>query len=128
MADRDDSDDLTLFRSPRTDWWTILKCTWRQMQKDHLSTLAAGAAYYALTTIFPALAALVSLYGLVTDPVTLEGQVGALNGVLPEESMKLVSSWLHALIQGGTNKFGWGLVIGVLAAWWSAWSATSMLM
>ena len=121
-------DEFTFFRTPHADWWTILKGTWRQMSQDNLSALSAGAAYYALTTLFPALAALVSVYGLVTNPQTLEHQVEGLSGVLPAESLGLVKSWLQDLIKGGTGKFGIGLVIGVFLAWWSAWSATSMLM
>jgi membrane protein len=109
-------------------WWLILVYTWRQIARDNLSTLAAAAAFYALLTIFPALTALVSLYGLVADPNMVERQIAAMEGPLPAEAVSLLATWLQALAHGPTAKFGAGLVISVLLAAWSAWSATAMLM
>jgi membrane protein len=98
------------------------------MSKDNLSALAAAAAFYALLSIFPALTAVVSLYGLVADPTMVERQVAAMEGVLPPEALKLVATWLQALIQGPPARFGIGLVVSVLLAFWSSWSATGTLM
>ncbi|MGC2409271.1 MAG: YihY/virulence factor BrkB family protein [Methyloceanibacter sp.] len=109
-------------------WWTILTHTWRRVGKDNLSALAAATAFYALLSIFPMLAAVVSLYGLVADPSLVERQVAALEGILPPEAVKLVATWLQALVQGPPARFGVGLLVSVLLALWSAWSATGMLM
>ncbi len=79
------NDGLVLFKNPKASWRTILICTWRQMRKDNLSGLAAGSAYYALVSIFPSLAALVSIYGLVADPNSVQTQIDALAGVLPRK-------------------------------------------
>jgi membrane protein len=98
------------------------------MLRDNLSALAAAAAFYVLLSIFPTLTALVSLYGLVADPVMAERQVAAMQGVLPPEALKLVAVWLQALVQGPTERFGIGLLISVVLASWSVWSATVMLM
>ena len=98
------------------------------MSKDNLSALAAASAFYALLSIFPTLTALVSLYGLVADPTMVERQVAAMEGILPPEAVKLVATWLQALVQGPTVRFGVGLLVSVLLASWSVWSATGMLM
>ncbi len=102
--------------------------TWRRIYQHNLSALAAAAAFYALLSIFPTLTALVSLYGLVADPAMAERQVAAMEGVLPPEALKLVATWLEALVQGPTTKFGIGLLVSMLLASWSVWSATVMLM
>src|ERR1700739_2388955 len=109
-------------------WWAILAATRRRMGKDNLSALAAGAAFHALLTIFPALTAVVSLYGLVADPNMVERQITAMQGVLPPEAVKLIATWLQALVQGPTAKIGIRLSVSVLLALWSMWSATGMLM
>jgi membrane protein len=109
-------------------WWTILTRTRRQMGRDNLSALAAGAAFQALLTIFPTLTAVVSLYGLVADPTMVARQITALQGVLPPEAVKLVATWLQVLVQGPATRFGVGLIVSVLIAFWSMWSATGMLM
>lgn len=112
----------------RAMWWTITTRTAARARKDNLSGLAAGVAFYALLSIFPALTAMVSLYGLVADPNLVERQVTAIQGLLPPEAVKLVATWLHTLVQGPPVRFGIGLVLSVLLALWSAWSATVTLM
>ena len=51
-----------------------------------------------------------------------------MQGVLPPEAVKLIATWLQALVQGPTTRFGIGLIVSVLLAFWSMWSATGMLM
>src|SRR5579863_10752094 len=80
-------------RSAMANWWTILSPMWRRMSKDNVSALAAGAAFQALFTIFPALTAAVSLYGLVADPNMVERQIMAVQGVLPPEAIALIAAW-----------------------------------
>jgi membrane protein len=70
----------------------------------------------------------VSLYGLVADPNMVERQITAMQGVLPPEAVKLIATWLQALVQSPTTRFGIGLIVSVLLAFWSMWSATGMLM
>jgi membrane protein len=108
--------------------WAILTATRRHIRKDNLSAFAGGAALQALLTIFPALTAVVSVYGLVTDPNMVERQVTTMHGVLPPEAVTLVASWLQALVQGPTQRFGIGLIVSLLLALWSMWSAAGMLM
>jgi membrane protein len=49
---------------PARGWLEILKGLWQSFTKDRLLALAAGVTFYAILAIFPAIAALVSLYGL----------------------------------------------------------------
>jgi len=111
-----------------TGWWTILVATWRRMGKDSLSILAAGVAFQTFFSLFPTLTAVVSLYGLVADPGMVERQITAVQGVLPPEAVKLIATWLQALIHSPTTRFGIGLTVSVVLALWSMWSATGMLM
>src|SRR6185437_11667385 len=116
------------FRAVVQAWSTILACTWRRVGKDNLSALAAGAAFYALLSIFPALTAAVSVYGLIADPSMVERQIAVIQGVLPPEAVTLIATWLQAFVGGPPSRFGIGLIVSVLLAFWSAWSATGMLM
>ncbi len=98
------------------------------MSKDSLSVLAAGIAFQTFFSLFPTLTAVVSLYGLVADRGMVERQIGAIQGVLPPEAVKLIATWLQALVQGPTTRFGIGLIVSFALAVWSTWSATGMLM
>jgi membrane protein len=110
------------------NWWALLAATWRRMSKDSLSILAAGIAFQTFFSLFPTLTAVVSLYGLVADRGMVERQIEAVQGVLPPEAVKLIATWLQALVQGPTTRFGIGLIVSVGLAVWSMWSATGMLM
>ena len=109
-------------------WWAVDRRPWRRMSKDSLSVLAAGIAFQTFFSLFPTLTAVVSLYGLVADRGMVERQIEAVQGVLPPEAVKLIAAWLHALVQGPTTRFGIGLIVSVVLALWSMWSATGMLM
>jgi membrane protein len=58
----------------------------------------------------------------------VERQAAAMEGILPAEAIKLVATWLQALLEGPPSRFGIGLAVSVVLALWSAWSATGTLM
>jgi Virulence factor BrkB len=113
---------------PKEGWWAILKRVWAQMSEDNVSVLAGGVAFFAMLSIFPALTAMVSLYGLVADPTTIERQASAMGKLLPPEALEIISGWLHNLVQGPPRKFGISLIVSVALALWSARTGTGMLM
>jgi membrane protein len=112
----------------RPGWWTILTNFWARLDRDHVSIMAAGTAFYALLSIFPGMSTLISIYGLVADPATIETQLNSLSGVLPQEALKLLSDQLHALVAAPRDKLGLGLLVSLLIALWSATSGTGSLM
>ena len=113
---------------PHPGWWTILTNFWTELDRDHVSIMAAGVAFYALLSIFPGMSALISLYGLISDPAAIEHQLNALADVLPQEALKLLSDQLHTLVAAPRNKLGLGLLVSLLLALWSATSGTGALM
>jgi membrane protein len=76
--------------------------------------------YAILLALFPGLAALVSLYGLVLDAGQIERQVAALSGVLPAQTQELLSQELHNLAQASGGALGFAAIAGLLLALWSA--------
>src|SRR5579859_2414381 len=112
----------------RRIWWEHLRRVWGALSRDHISIMAAGAAYYSMLSIFPAMSALVLTYGLIADPITIELHIDTLSGLLPAEALKLVSDQLHVLVTTPTTQLGLGLVLGIMVALWGATSASSAMM
>jgi membrane protein len=112
----------------RRHWRQRLGRIWRALERDNISIMAAGIAYYAMLSIFPGMSTLVLAYGLVADPLTIEHHVNALVGVLPGEALKLLSDQLNALVSAPPEKLGLGLIISALVALWSSTSGTSAMM
>src|SRR5512132_3701652 len=60
---------------PKRGWKEVLLRVKDQVSSDNLSIVSAGVAFFALLAIFPGISALVTLYGLVTDPAQVEQQL-----------------------------------------------------
>ena len=104
----------------RSKWKTIGRRVKAEVAKDNLSIIAAGVAFYGFLSIFPALAATVSIYGLVTEPVGFQQHMSAIQSVLPPEAAGLVNDQLQRLLHSRQTNLGWSLIIGLVLAIWSA--------
>ena len=56
---------------PPRGWKDILIRTYRSISEDRVLALAAGVSYYVLLALFPGIAALVSIYGMIADPADI---------------------------------------------------------
>lgn len=108
--------------------WSIVANVWRQVGEDNISVLAAGVAFYSLLSVFPALTALVSLYGLFADPAIVQQQLNDLRDVLPADAISLLSKWLQHLVQRPQSSFGTGLIVSLALSIWGARYATGTMM
>jgi membrane protein len=98
----------------------VLWRAWGEVGDANLFLIAGGVTYALILALFPGLAALVSLYGLVFDPSQIETQIGALSSILPAQTQELLSQQLHALVAASSGALGFGAVVGILLALWSA--------
>jgi membrane protein len=112
----------------RHEWLDTLRRTRREAQRDHLSMVAAGVAFYAFLSVFPALAAIVSVYGLLSDPGQVEQQLNALGGVMPSGVREILSDQLRRIAGGSSAALSWGFALSLLLALWSATKGTKSLI
>ena len=97
--------------------------------RDNASLTAAGIAFYLLSSIFPGLAALVSVYGLFGDPADVGRQIAPFAGLLPPDAMKLLNDGLQGFIKSSANShLSFALVTSLLIALWSARAAMASIM
>jgi len=102
------------------DWRAVLARVFAFMSTELVTLTAAGVSYYTLLALFPALAALVLVYGMITDANSLGAHLDALAGIVPESILKFVSAELTRLIQNSSGRLGIGAVVSLLIALWSA--------
>ena len=112
---------------PARGWYEVLKRVWDEVGKDNMSIIAAGCGFYALLSLFPAITALVAIYGLVADPATIEQQLSGLGGVVPQEAVTLLIAQAHAVAATGPTKLGWGAALALALALYSATSGVKTL-
>jgi membrane protein len=68
---------------PARGWLDIVKRTQKAIKTDNVTLIAAGVAFYSMLAIFPALIAVVTIYGLVAEPSDVQQQVGSFAENMP---------------------------------------------
>ena len=71
---------------PARGWKDIAVRVKDEARDDNVSLLSAGVAFFAVLSLAPALAALVSIYGLVASPDDIVRQVEDLSSTVPQEA------------------------------------------
>ena len=105
---------------PWAGWKQIVKRSWAEHKADNMPIIAGGVAFFGFLSIFPALIALISLYGLVASPETVARQVEELSAQLPDAAAELIAEQLSAIVANSGGALTFGLIVSILAALWSA--------
>lgn len=89
--------------------------------------LAAGVAFYSLLALFPAVTALVSLYGIFTDPTGILAHLQFVAQVLPPGAFDIVRDQVERITSGSPAGLTLTFAIGLAVALWSANAATKAM-
>lgn len=108
-------------------WWKALKGAFSSSIETDSALRCAGVAFFAFLSIFPAMAAGVSLFGLFIDPrqVTASGTFFA--DFLPAEIMAVIESQLASFVSRDRT-FGLSLIISLLVAAWTGTRGVNALI
>ncbi|WFS03405.1 YihY/virulence factor BrkB family protein [Rhizobium tumorigenes] len=104
----------------REVFWRVL----HEVSEDRVTLVAGGVTFYLLLALFPALAALVSLYGLVADPVTISENLGKLAGMLPPGAFDVFADQIKSLAEKRDSSLGLTFFFGLAVALWSTHNGT----
>ena len=113
---------------PLKGWRQVLLRVKDQISDDNLSVVSAGVAFYGLLALFPGLAALVTLYGLVAEPATVRDQIGLLREIMPPEAYQIIADQLKKVTAEADTKLGFGLLISLALTLWSSTKGTKALL
>jgi membrane protein len=105
---------------PWAGWKDILWRVYASINDNRLLAVAAGVVFYSLLAIFPAIAAFVSLYGLIADASTIDSHLSAAAGVLPAGAVDILHEQITRLTAKTDTKLGIGFITGLAVALWSA--------
>ena len=113
---------------PWAGWRAVIRRTLWEMLTDRVSLVAAGCAFYGTLALFPAMSMLVSIYGLVFDPATVEPQLSLLRDLLPPSAYTLIADRIHMLVSRPPSTLGIGLVVSTTVALWSSASGIKSII
>jgi membrane protein len=112
---------------PPRGWKDILLRVYHNLSDHRVVSLAAGMTYYSLLAIFPALAALVAIYGLFSDPAVIASHFDKVSGVVPGGAADVARDQLTRIASKGTQTLGLTFAVGLVVSLWSANAAMKSL-
>ncbi len=110
------------------DYGAILTRAGKSSLEDHITNLAAALAYYAFLAIPAVLLVAVGVFNLVADDDLIAEIIQRLQGVAPEEALRLIEQTLQRVVESQANSGIALVVIGSVLALWTITGAMDTLM
>ncbi|MCJ2036817.1 YihY/virulence factor BrkB family protein [Methylobacterium sp. J-068] len=101
-------------------WKDILYRVYLEFNNDRVLSVAAGVTFYSLLSLFPAIAALVSCYGLVADVGSINDHLASMQGVLPSGAIEIIGDQVKRIAAKGNGTLGLTFFTSLLLSLWSA--------
>lgn len=108
--------------------WRILAAVWTTADEKHLGLIAAGVAFFGMFGIFPGIAAVIAIFGLVADPVVIAEQLALMEGIIPPDAYRLIGSQINRLIMAPSGALGWATGVSIALALWSCRAGVGALI
>jgi membrane protein len=105
---------------PKRGWKDILLRIWKNIGKDRVVVVAAGVTFYSILALFPAIAALVALYGLFAEPSTIASHLDSIAGLVPGGAIEVMRDQITRVASQGRTALGLTFIVSLLVSLWSA--------
>jgi membrane protein len=99
-----------------------------QTASQRVSLVAAGCAFYATLALFPTITMLISLYGLVFNPDTVQPQLHYLQQFMPPAAFSLISDRIESVVAQPAKGLGISFLVSLLISLWSAATGTKSIL
>lgn len=114
-------------RNTRQWHYVVGRIVWRSFA-DQIGLVAAGVAFYALLALFPAIAALIALAGLFTDPDAVVEQLKGVAEVIPDQAAAILLDQANKVAGASVEGLSLTLTLGVIFAIYLSTRATTSLI
>jgi len=112
---------------PATGWKDIRWRVYANIGDHRILALAAGMTYYSILAIFPALAALVAIYGIFTDAGSIAKHLDDVSGFVPGGAIDVAREQLTRMSSKSDRALGLTFLLGLVISLWSANAAMKSL-
>lgn len=130
-AAQDDNASFDAVAKPQsrfTLYWEAIKGSIALISASNLSLISAGVAFFSMLSLFPALAALIAMLGLIADPVFVVAQLEEVRGLLPNDVYEIINKQVVGLVTARSDTLGWAGLLSLLVALWSARAGVAAMM
>lgn len=109
-------------------WKQLLTRVRYQMSNTNIAMLAAGSAFWAFLALFPAVIAIVTVWGLFASPTSVSTAVSNLGSSVSPSMKQTLTNWMNQIVSAHSGTLGVALVISLVALLWSVSGAVQNLM
>ena len=108
--------------------WSALRDGFLQIGETNLALVSAGVGFFGMLSVFPAIAALIALLSLVSDPDVVIAQLEQMQGLLPDDVYEIFHTQIVNLVTTSPDTLGLAGAISIIAALWSARAGVAAMM
>lgn len=87
---------------------------------ENLSFIAGGVAFFGFLAVFPALGAAIMIWGLIADPAMIQERLAQFGEMMPPAAWEVISGQLERIAGGSSAGLGFGALVALVLAFWSA--------
>ena len=98
---------------PWRGWKDICIRTYHEVQEDRLLSLAAGVVFYSLVALFPAIAAVVSVYAFFSNAGSIANHLSLAADIVPGASLDLLRDEITRIAGRSDGKLTFGFLLGI---------------
>ena len=108
--------------------WRFLRDLMAAIGKDQIGLISAGIAFYGLLSLFPGIAAIMALGGLLTAPIALVAQMQQVGSLMPPEAAKIILDQATEIAGSAKGGLGVTAAVGIGLSIYSASNAVGALI
>ena len=97
--------------------WALAMAVYGTTVERHVSLIAAGVAFFGMFALFPAIAAIIAIFGLLADPTIVVQQLELVKGIIPDETYLLFVGQMGRLLAAQTGTLGFASGVSLLLAY-----------
>jgi membrane protein len=109
-------------------FWSVLRDVFDIVGSKQVSLIAAGVAFFGMFAVFPGIAAIIAIFGLLADPAIVAEQLALMEGIIPPDAYNLFAGQIGRLLIAGTGTLGWATFVSIALALWSSRAGVGALM
>lgn len=101
---------------------------WLRASKAEIGLISAGIAFFGFLAVFPALVAVITIWGFAADPIAVQTQLELAENYLPAEAFDLLYGQVQRILATNTRSLGLATALSTLFALWSARAGVGALI
>ena len=101
---------------------------WQRATDAEIGLIAAGIGFFGFLAIFPALAALITIWGFAADPIAVQTQMNMAQNYLPKEAFDLLNGQVQRILATNSSSLGLTTLLSTVFALWSARAGVGALI